>query len=382
MPGKCTFCDRPSASVAGGPPPRRNSAPPKGAPPLESKDGGSMSEVVEERQIPAQEVVIGSRRLRRGDRVVVRSPEEILKTLDGDGTLHGLPFMPEMLDWCGRTFSVERRVAKTCVALAPSVYPNRRFAEDDVVVLAGPRCDGSGHDGCKRSCKILWKEAWLRPVESDEAPAPPTAAGRAACLARLKTMSDATHYFCQTTALPQATEPFPGKKKLWMLRVALREIRDGDRTLPELLRMLVLWCWQRLVRKVHRDRWLAGPGGRTPTASVGLVPGERIRVKSRAEVVATLDAYRSNRGLGVCHEMTRCYGAEAEVRQRIDRIIDEKTALMRELRNTVSLQNVKGWGIDMPDAACLCFDELGDCPRGEMMFWREIWLERLDKNPG
>ena len=48
-------------------------------------------------------------KFRAGDRVIVRSPEEILSTLDADGTLHGLPFMPEMLDWCGKPFRVERR---------------------------------------------------------------------------------------------------------------------------------------------------------------------------------------------------------------------------------------------------------------------------------
>ena len=338
-----------------------------------------MSEVVEERERSPRKDTARPRRLRRGDRVVVRSPEEILETLDADGTLHGLPFMPEMLDWCGKTFRVDRRASKTCVAVPPPAYTNQRFPGDDVVFLEGLRCDGSGHDGCKRSCKVFWKEAWLRPLEAGEAPPPALAtAGREACRSRLKTKTDETHYFCQTIALPQATEPFPGRKKLWMLRVAIREVRDGDRSVPELLRMLVLFCWQRLVRAIHRDRWLVGTATPTPTASLGLVPGERVRVKSRAEVVATLDAHRRNRGLVVCHEMTRCCGAEAEVRQRIDRLIDERTGVIRDLRDTVSLRNVEGRGISMPDADCLCYDEPGDCPRGEMMFWREIWLERLD----
>jgi hypothetical protein len=25
----------------------------------------------------------------------------------------------------------------------------------------------------------------------------------------------------------------------------------------------------------------------------------------------------------------------------------------------------------------MCADETGDCPRGDLMYWREIWLERL-----
>src|SRR5580765_143377 len=78
-----------------------------------------------------------------GDRVVVRSPQEILSTLDSNGTLDNHPFMPEMLDYCGKSFRVHRRVEKTCVEAPPPIEPNRRFAKDDVVTLDGLRCDGS-----------------------------------------------------------------------------------------------------------------------------------------------------------------------------------------------------------------------------------------------
>jgi hypothetical protein len=87
-----------------------------------------------------------NRRFRAGDRVFVRPPEEILSTLDGNGTLDGVPFMPEMLGSCGELFQVKRRVEKIC---APDL-PLRRFPANDVVILNGPRCDGSGHDGCNR----------------------------------------------------------------------------------------------------------------------------------------------------------------------------------------------------------------------------------------
>ena len=100
---------------------------------------------------------------------MVRPPEEILATLDADGTRDGLPFMPEMLSMCGKPFRVERRAEQTCVDVLPPVKPHRRFAADDVVFLDGPRCDGGGHDGCKRGCKVFWKEAWLRPLDSRKA---------------------------------------------------------------------------------------------------------------------------------------------------------------------------------------------------------------------
>jgi hypothetical protein len=52
-------------------------------------------------------------RLRAGDLVRVRSAEEILRTLGADGTVNGLPFMPEMLAHCGRQFRVFKTQKRT-----------------------------------------------------------------------------------------------------------------------------------------------------------------------------------------------------------------------------------------------------------------------------
>jgi hypothetical protein len=162
--------------------------------------------------------------------------------------------------------------------------------------------------------------------------------------------------------------------KPWMVRIAFREVRNGDRSVPEIAKLFVLWCWQRLRRATAGDRWLRGSRSRTPAASLDLKPGDVVRVKSRDQVVETLDRKRRNRGMGICYEVTRCCGGEAEVRTRVDRIIEENTGKMRELQDTVTLRNLRG-NPTLCDE-CLCYDELGDCPRGELMFWREIWLER------
>ena len=66
-----------------------------------------------------------------GSQVMVRSAGEILSTLDDNGTLDGLPFMPEMLSWCGKSFRVLRRVDKICVADAGSsaAFPQKRCGD-------------------------------------------------------------------------------------------------------------------------------------------------------------------------------------------------------------------------------------------------------------
>ena len=103
----------------------------------------------------------GDRPLRPGDIVEVRPAAEILATLDADGTLDDMLFMPEMRQYVGRRFTVSRRVEKICDTIAAT--GSRRVY--DTVYLEDLRCDGSGHGGCQAGCRIYWKEAWLRRVD-------------------------------------------------------------------------------------------------------------------------------------------------------------------------------------------------------------------------
>jgi hypothetical protein len=135
------------------------------------------------------------------------------------------------------------------------------------------------------------------------------------------------------------------------------------------------------LRAFHGDGWLRGPHDRGPTQTLDLKPGDVVDVKTRAALTASLDHDRGNRGLRVCSEMTRLCGGRAEVRTRVDRMIDENTGEMRELRDTVSLRNMRrrnwrGKLVAVDDSQCFCAKETGECPRGELMYWREIWLER------
>ena len=103
---------------------------------------------------------------RKGDVVEVRSVGEVLATLDGSGALEGLPFMPEMLEFCGKTFRIARRAEKTCVDGHPEAF--REFKNNNVVLLEELRCSGKAHGGCQRGCMLFWKEQWLRKVAKNE----------------------------------------------------------------------------------------------------------------------------------------------------------------------------------------------------------------------
>src|SRR5262249_19599903 len=138
-----------------------------------------------------------------GDRVEVRSLQEIRATLDESGCLQGVPFMEETAGFCGRQFRVFRCVDK--------VFDYGRSGRlrriEDVVLLTGLRCDGSAHGGCQASCYLLWKTAWLRRVPEngtrvdDHRPDPTPK--------RPPALEDAgrSSYTCQFTQLSAASRP-------------------------------------------------------------------------------------------------------------------------------------------------------------------------------
>ena len=143
-----------------------------------------------------------------GDWVEVRSKEEILKTLDSNGQLDGMPFMPEMFAFCGQRFRVYKRAHKTC----DTVFPVRGRRVDRAVHLE-TRCDGQAHGGCQAGCLIFWKEAWLKPVDGAGASAQDplisiTGTTEASVWAQAQMTGangGAPRYVCQATQLPYAT---------------------------------------------------------------------------------------------------------------------------------------------------------------------------------
>ena len=99
--------------------------------------------------------------LRVGDLVEVRSADEIMATLDERGELENLPFMPEMLKFCGQRLTVDKVAHKLCDTISGSGLHKM----ENAVHLTDSRCDGTAHGGCQTACLLYWKEAWLKRVE-------------------------------------------------------------------------------------------------------------------------------------------------------------------------------------------------------------------------
>lgn len=300
--------------------------------------------------------------LRTGDWVDVKSASEIRASLDTDGTLDGLPFMPEMLAYCGRRFRVLRRAEKTCIEFSEG-YKIREFLENDVVVLDGLRCSGADHDGCQRACTIFWKSSWLRKVESSEPRRPAEPSGHESLRGMLKTTSAPEHYFCQSTELARSTRPLTRPR---ILAKCVSDVRSGSRSLLEMSRLVLAPLWFKATRRIAR-RKLRGELTRTPVGDLQLQAGEWVTIKSAAEITNTLDREGRNRGLQCDQGMCQFSGGSYQVRSRLDRMISESTGKMRRVDGTVILENLN----------CIChYSVLGGCPRQDYMYWREVWLQR------
>lgn len=314
--------------------------------------------------------------LYRGDLVDVRSPSEILATLDEFGALAGVPFMPEMVVHCGRRFTVDSRADKICDTV--NYTGSRRIP--NTVLLEDLRCDGSGHDGCQAECRIFWKEAWLRKVAPGAPPAPPFPASDARALfertlgvTRTSTEKDGkveTRYRCQHTEIPQYSEYL----NVWDPRPYVREYTSGNVSFVRFIRVTSRAAITEPLRKLGCVPEIHLPGTATPNdkfEALNLQPGEFVRVKSKEEIAKTLTPDGRNKGMWFDREMMPYCGGVYRVRKRIERFINERNGKLLIFKNQpVTLEGVVCSG-DRSIRRWLC-------PRAIYPYWRECWLERIE----
>jgi hypothetical protein len=343
-------------------------------------------------------------RFRVGDLVEVRGKEEILATLDEDGCVEGMPFMPEMLQFCGNRFRVGAVAHKTCDTARQTWRLRRLHA---TVHLAGLRCTGSAHGECQAACNLFWKDVWLQPVGDNgsgfakSAPRTLIASSGKCTVKRLLSSTclpsagkESPCYTCQATKLYDATEPLAW----WDVRQHVFDVVTRNRSLGRVLRVLWLESLRRSLRRVPygyrvvkwfsewMHRLLTGRpapsldgkvarGEPTPTGRLDLKPGEYVRIKTKEEIEQTLDEDGRNRGLTFDpEEMAPYCGRVFQVRSRVSQLIDEPTGKMIQMKQPcITLEGVVCNG---EYASCRF-----NCPRAIFPYWRELWLERVDAPP-
>ena len=318
---------------------------------------------------------------RAGDWAEVRSTDEILASLDERGCLDGLPFMPEMLQHCGRRFRIFKSAHKTCDTIATHQSRHMRNA----VHLEGLRCGGEAHSGCQAGCLLFWKEAWLKPVRPSTTYTAEThqTVGNGDSRCDLEKLASATRvysvgqpnedarYFCQATEILRATTPL----RWWDLRHYVKDLSSGNVRLRDFVKYVLLAAFNVIVRlHPHMRLYPYMPGllrEKTPTEVLNLQPGELVQIRSNDEIMRTLNTKRRNRGLWFDVEMGAFCGETFPVLRRVEKIIDDKTGRLINLPSDCIILE------DVMCSGCLSRNRLF-CPRSIYPYWREIWLKRTN----
>lgn len=331
--------------------------------------------------------------LQAGSWVSVRSKEEIVATLDKNAKIDGLPFQPEMFEFCGRRMQIAKVAHKTCDNIEKT--GGRRM--EHAYHLNDARCDGSEHGGCQADCVFFWKTDWLQPVDQDSGHAEIQSGGECAIEDVFRNVkaadgdeqSDDPTWVCQTTALYDATEFLPW----WDLRQYAKDVSSGNHSASHMIKLLIAACYRQivslgvgynlLINIYNRFQKLTGgkpypdiegtvkKGDKTPTELTDLEVGEWVEIKSADEIAQTLTPRLFNRGMRYDVEMLKYSGERYKVQMRVDRLINEITGKMMEMKNPC---------IQLEDVYCRaeCTPMRLGCPRASNTYWREIWLRRVD----
>jgi hypothetical protein len=337
------------------------------------------------------------------DWVEVRSREEILRTLDESGRLEGLPFMPQMLQYCGQRFQIYKRAHKTCDAVGS--LGGLKLPHGIHLDL---RCDGHAYGGCQASCLLFWKEAWLRPVDAKARVQADKAfvaqfprAGNCTesniwrATKRPQHLGEPTRYCCQATKVLDFAHPL----KWWDARQYAEDYRSGNTPLSRIIGGFIYHSyyygtlankqkWGKPARWLY-DQFQALRGGVPFPRHKGKIPagqltpdghegriraGDLVRVKPLKQILATLDTANKSRGLLFDVELVPYCGKVFRVKTAIERFVDEKTGEIRTLKTPAFILD----GVWCRSR--YTFHKMF-CPRSIYSWWREIWLERISEEP-
>jgi len=145
--------------------------------------------------------------------------------------------------------------------------------------------------------------------------------------------------------------------------------------LRDLVRYLLIAAFNSVMRLHWRGRqypYIRGLAAKTtPTETLNLQPNELVQVRTKAEIMPTLNEHQRNRGLWFDMEMVPYCGRTFRVLRRVERIINEKTGQMMRLPGACLILD----GVTC--SGCLSTNRLF-CPRSVYPYWHEIWLRRVE----
>lgn len=177
-------------------------------------------------------------------------------------------------------------------------------------------------------------------------------------------------YFCQSTELAGAATARQEVKRSFSKRVGddLDDLQRRNITLMQFSQHILgsISNKSKYLLGIDVHQAVHGSLQQTKAVSLDLQPGDWVEIKSRKDIEETLDISGKNKGLLFTPPMLQYCGRRYRVAYRLHKMILEDTGKMIQLKDTVVLDGVtcQAWG----------------CQRLNFLFWREIWLKRVESD--
>ena len=145
---------------------------------------------------------------------------------------------------------------------------------------------------------------------------------------------------------------------------------EGNESIMEYFRRRVIVFLRSVMRKYRSAGKSGGVQSNLPTqteASIDLMTGNRVRVRTYSEIAQTLNERGFLKGCNFMKQMANYCGHDFLVAGKVEKFYDEARCRTLQCKNLVLLDNVYCDG-----------SVVGGCDRLCFLFWRTEWLEKLD----
>lgn len=107
----------------------------------------------------------------------------------------------------------------------------------------------------------------------------------------------------------------------------------------------------------------------TKSSSLSFKEGDIVRIRSKEEIMQTLDKNKRLKGCLFMDEMWQYCGTEHKILKKVNYFYDEANYRMCKARNTVLLEGIYCSGKFLRYTT--------SCDRHCLLFWKEEWLEKI-----
>lgn len=175
-----------------------------------------------------------------------------------------------------------------------------------------------------------------------------------------------------------AMNPMEGCQLDGLPRMAQGLVKGDRLSLKNWIKRSLARPWNYFIKKWYKRAWGMLFGGADPAVLLrerpmglteSLAAGDRVRVRSREEIEATLDRWHELRGCAFLENMWQYCETTQHVLTPLHRFLDERDYKVKKCRGIVLLENIHCEGTPV----------FGRCDRRCYLFWREEWLEKISE---